>query len=107
MKRNKVNQLMARFKVGDKVKDINPTWPNYGCTGVVTSVRGNNITWKHDGNGQLITDKSKDLTKIKTKRRIRQLKNKSTTFTISDLPQEILDNIDNRYLHHIYPHHNY
>ena len=107
MKRNKVNQLMARFKVGDKVKDINPTWPNYGCTGVVTSVRGNNISWRHDKNKKLITDKSKDLTKIKTKRRIRQLKNKSTTpslgqpltsttFTISDLPQEILDNIDNR-----------
>ena len=52
------------------------------------------------------------MTKIKTKRRIRQLKNKSTTpslgqpltsttFTISDLPQEILDNIDNRYLNQL------
>ena len=47
---------MAKFRVGDKVKDINPTWPNYNCTGVVTSVNGNMVTWRHDRNNKLITD---------------------------------------------------
>ena len=55
---------MAQFKVGDRVEDINPTWPNYGCTGVVTSVNRNFITWRNDKNNQLVTDKEGDLRKV-------------------------------------------
>ena len=53
--------------VGDIVKDINPTWPNYGCTGVVTSVNGNNITWRHENTSELITDMRNDLIKFVNK----------------------------------------
>ena len=52
------------INVGDRVRDTNPTWPNYNCTGVVTSVNGNMITWRHDVNNQLITDTHDDLEKI-------------------------------------------
>ena len=52
---------MAHIRVGDNVRDINPTWPNYNCTGVVTSINGENITWRHDVNNELMTDIHGDL----------------------------------------------
>ena len=56
------------ISVGDRVRDIDPTWPNYGCTGVVTSVNRNMITWVHDTNKELITDNVSDLEKITSRR---------------------------------------
>ena len=52
---------MANFRIGDRVRDKNPNWPNYNCTGVVTSVNGNNITWKDNKTGKLISDIDSDL----------------------------------------------
>ena len=49
------------FNIGDTVKDINQTWPNYNCTGVVTSINGNNVTWRDNKTGELVTDPHNDL----------------------------------------------
>ena len=55
------------FNIGDTVKDINQTWPNYNCTGVVTSINGNNVTWRDSKTGNLITDVHQDLEKVMRK----------------------------------------
>ena len=52
---------MAHIKVGDTVKDINSTWPKYQCTGVVTSINGEYVTWRDDKTGEIITDPYYDL----------------------------------------------
>ena len=52
------------IKVGDTVRDINSTWPKFQCTGVVTSINGNNVTWRDDKTGALLTDPIEDLQKI-------------------------------------------
>ena len=56
------------ISVGDRVRDTNPNWPNYDCTGVVTSVNGNMITWIHDTSNELITDNVNDLEKTTSRR---------------------------------------
>ena len=52
------------FNIGDTVRDINHTWVNYNCTGVVTSINGNNVTWRDSKTGNLITDVHQDLEKV-------------------------------------------
>ena len=56
------------FSVGDRCRDGNRNCPNYGKTGTVVSVQGNNLTWKSD-DGQIITDPIKDMEKIMHKGR--------------------------------------
>ena len=52
---------MAHIRIGDTVKDINSNWPKYQCTGVVTSINGNYVTWVDDNTGEIITDPYYDL----------------------------------------------
>ena len=55
---------MAEFesiRIGDIVRDMNPTWINYGCKGVVTSINGDYVTWIKDDSGEEITDHYSDL----------------------------------------------
>ena len=52
---------MAHINIGDTVRDINSTWPKYQCTGVVTSINGNNVTWRDNKTGELVTDPHNDL----------------------------------------------
>ena len=52
------------MRVGDRVKDINVTWPRYNQAGTVVSVKNNSITWRSDKDNQLITDHIKDMKKI-------------------------------------------
>ena len=55
---------MAEFesiRIGDIVRDMNPTWINYGCKGVVTSINGDYVTWVKDDTGEELTDHHSDL----------------------------------------------
>ena len=56
------------FRIGDRCRDNNRNWPNYGKTGTVVSIQGNELTWKSD-DGQLITDPIKDMEKTMHKGR--------------------------------------
>jgi len=55
---------MSTLRVGDRCIDENRNWPNYGKEGTVVSFNGNNVTWKPDGGGKLITDPINDMRKI-------------------------------------------
>jgi len=52
---------MAHINIGDTVRDINSTWPKYQCTGVVTSINNDYVTWRDDKTGALIIDPYYDL----------------------------------------------
>ena len=60
------------FNVGDRCRDGNRNWPNYGKTGTVVSVQGNNVTWKSDADNQLVTDTIADMEKMMAKRRTKK-----------------------------------
>ena len=49
------------IRIGDIVRDMNPTWVNYGCRGVVTSINGDYVTWSKDDTGEEVTDHHSDL----------------------------------------------
>ena len=51
------------IQVGDIVKDMNSTWPRYQCEGVVTSTKGNMITWRDNKTGDMLQDPISDLIK--------------------------------------------
>ena len=65
-----------RFSVGDRCRDNNRTWPRYGQTGTVVSTNGNNISWRSDTDGKLVTDSIGDMENIM--RRPRRRKNYRT-----------------------------
>ena len=49
------------IKIGDIVRDINRNWPKFQCTGVVTSINGDYVTWQDDKTGEMVTDHYQDL----------------------------------------------
>ena len=55
---------VGTIKIGDIVQDTNPTWVNYACKGVVTSINGNIVTWTDNKTGESVTDPIQDLMKI-------------------------------------------
>ena len=52
------------IKPGNRVRDINPTWPRCNQIGTVVSVQGDNIIWRSDSDMKLVTDPIKDMEKI-------------------------------------------
>ena len=49
------------IKIGDVVRDMNSTWPKFQCTGVVTSISGDYVTWIDEKTGEIVTDPYYDL----------------------------------------------
>ena len=60
------------FRIGDRCRDNNRNWPNYGKTGTVVSIRNDKITWRSDKDGQLVTDARTELKK-ETNRKMRNV----------------------------------
>ena len=52
-----------RIKVGSRIQDMNPTWPNFLDTGTVIRIvsRGRAIEWKSDKTGEILIDKITDI----------------------------------------------
>ncbi len=67
---------MSNFLVGDVVRDINPTWARRNEMGTVVSVRGNNVTWRSNTDGELVVDTFNDLELV-------LLDNNDTQFTFN------------------------
>ena len=44
------------IKVGDRVRDIDPTWERFQQVGTCIAIDGNKILWKSFTDGQIIED---------------------------------------------------
>ena len=52
------------FSIGDRCVDTNRNWPRYRQTGTVVSIDNDNISWKSDIDGEIITDSITDMEKV-------------------------------------------
>ena len=52
---------MNNFRVGEIVRDINPTWERINQIGTVVSVKGDRVTWISHTDRELVVDLYNDL----------------------------------------------